>query len=130
MWLLSPSNIQHLAVNIPSLQYNLVLQIENEWQILRLRRLRSVLQSLRLVRRYKNKLVIVKCRYKRFVQLPAIHQFYLLWHTETYHIDWSQFSAIWGDYLSVIQDYLPLLWEVSSANKPHVPHDIRQWNQK
>lgn len=128
-WLLSPSDIHRLTPNIPSLQRNITLQIENEWQILRLRRLRSVLQSLKLVRRYKNKLVIVKCHHKRFMQLPATHQFYLLWHTEAYHVDWSQFSAIWGDYLSVIQDYLPLLWEVSSASQPHLSHDIRQWNQ-
>lgn len=128
-WLLSPADVHHLVQNIPSLQHNLPLQIENEWQILRLRRLRSVLQSLRLVRRYKDKLVIVKCHHQRFMQLPAIHQFYLLWHTEAYHVDWSEFSAIWGEYLSVIQDYLPLLWEVSSANQPHLPYDIRQWNQ-
>ena len=128
-WLLSSSDINRLALNIPSLQSRLPLQVENEWQMLRLRRLRSVLQSLKLIRRYKNKLIIVKCRHKRFMQLPAIHQFYLLWHTEAYHVDWSEFSAIWGDFLSVIQDYLPLLWEVSSSSQPHLPHNIRQWNQ-
>jgi hypothetical protein len=128
-WLLTSEAINHLLINLPSHQQKLLIRIENEWQSLILRRLRSTLQELRLIRRLKNQLVIVKSRYQRFLALPTTQQYYLLWHTEAYHVDWLQFAGIWGDFLHVVQKYLPLLWEISNSETPNLPRDIRQWNQ-
>lgn len=128
-WLLSSPDAYHLARSLPSLRSRPLIQLENEWQYLSLRRLRDVLQVLRLVRRVKDKLIPVKSRYQRFTNLPIIHQYYLLWHAEAYHIDWAQFSGIWGEYLRVIQEYLPLLWDLSEDATADMPRDIRKWNQ-
>ncbi len=129
-WLLASPDAHHLASNLPSLRSHPLIQFENEWQYLSLRRLRDVLQALKLIRRVKNRLVPVKSHYRHFVQLPALHQFYLLWHAEAYHIDWSQFAGIWGDFLHVIQEYLPLLWDLNEGATADIPRDIRQWNQE
>ena len=128
-WLLNPDDAYYLASNLPSLNQRPLVRIENEWQCLPLRRLRTLLQTLRLVRRLKDDLVIVKSRYQRFIELPIIQQYYLLWHTEVYHINWSQFAGIWNDYINVIQECLPLLWDVSERALPDMPYDVRQWNQ-
>ncbi|MFH1354503.1 MAG: hypothetical protein ABIH36_04475 [bacterium] len=128
-WLLASTDAYNLARSLPSLRSLPIIQLENEWQYLSLRRLRDVLQILKLVRRVKDKLVPVKSRYQRFISLPAIHQFYLLWHTEAYHIDWAQFAGIWGEYLRVIQEFLPLLWDLSKDAAADIPRDIREWNQ-
>ena len=128
-WLLSPDDAYHLTTNLPSLNRRPLVQIENEWQCLPLRRLRTLLQTLRLVRRLKDDLVIVKSRYQRFIELPVIQQYYLLWHTEVYHINWSQFAGIWSDYISVVQECLPLLWDLGEEALSDMPYDVQQWNQ-
>jgi hypothetical protein len=128
-WLLRPEDAFHVATNMPSLRHRPPVQLENEWQCLPLRRLRSLLQTLRLVRRHGDELVIIKSRYKRFRELPVIQQYYLLWHTEVYHLSWADFSGIWGDYVNVVQECLPLLWDLSERALPDMPYDIRQWNQ-
>jgi hypothetical protein len=128
-WLLSPEDAYHIASSLPSLRQRPLVQLENEWQCLPLRRLRTTLQALRLVRRQKDHLVIVKSRYRRFVELPVIQQYYLLWHTEVYHINWAQFAGLWGDYINVVQECLPLLWDLGEHTFPDLPYDIRQWNQ-
>ncbi len=128
-WLLNSDDAFYIASHLPSYNRQPLIRFENEWQYLILRRLRATLQGLRLIRRVKDQLVVVKSRYQRFNDLPAIQQYYLLWHTEAYHIDWQQFSAIWGEYLKIIQEYLPLLWGLNEGTLPDIPHDVRQWNQ-
>ena len=129
-WLVSPSDVYYLATQLPSLHNQPAIQSESEWQYLPLHRLRNSLQSLRLVRRYKNQLVIVKSRYARFLELPTVQQYYLLWHADTYHIDWSDYAGVWGDFMRIVQEYLPLLWGVSQDKEPDLSIDIRQWNKE
>lgn len=129
-WLVSPSNVFRLATQLPSLHNQPTIQSESEWQYLPLHRLRSSLQSLRLIRRYKNQLVIVKSRYQRFLELPTVQQYYLLWHADTYHIEWSDYAGVWGDFLRVIQEYLPILWSTCQNKEPDIAIDIRQWNRE
>ena len=129
-WLLTADDAYYLAASLPSLQSRPLVQLENEWQCLRLRRLRSLLHALRLVRRQGDQLTIVKSRYQRFAELPTIQQYYLLWHAEVYHVDWSQFAGIWGDHISLVQEGLPLLWDLSDRALPDMPYDLRLWNQE
>ncbi len=128
-WLLTATDTYAYASQLPSFNKRPLLPIESEWQYLPLRRMRAVLQALRLVRRSGENLVLVKSRYQRWQKLPVTHQYYLLWHAETYHIDWSQYASIWGDYLKVVQEYLPVLWGLSANSTQDLPHDLRQWNQ-
>lgn len=128
-WLVAADDAYNLANQMPSQQGQPHLPLENEWQNLTLHRLRLALQSLRLVRRYKRQLVIVTSRYQRFLSLPQIQQFYLLWHADAYHVEWYDHAGIWGDYLKIVQEYLPLLWSVSRQAVPDMVYDIRQWNQ-
>ncbi|MBI4022471.1 MAG: hypothetical protein HY372_03865 [Candidatus Andersenbacteria bacterium] len=128
-WLLAPEDAYHLATNLPSLKHRPLIQLENEWQCLPLRRLRTTVQALRLLRRHGRELSLVKARYQRFIALPVIQQYYLLWHTEAYHVNWAPFAGIWGDYMTVVQECLPMLWDMSEGALPDIPYDIRQWNQ-
>ncbi|HLD25417.1 MAG TPA: hypothetical protein VJC05_00030 [Candidatus Andersenbacteria bacterium] len=128
-WLLTPDDAYDLASNLPSRRGHPLIPLENEWQSLRLRRLRTTLQALRLLRRQQEQLVVVKSRYQRFLELPASQQYYLLWHTDVYHTNWAQFGSIWGEYLNVIQACVPLLWDLSEAALPNVSYHIRRWNQ-
>lgn len=128
-WQLCASDAFYYASQLPSLNKRPLLPIENEWQSLMLRRTRSVLQALRLVHRVGNKLALVKSRYQRFQKLPITHQYYLLWHADTYHVDWSQYSGIWGDFLKTTQEYLPVLWHLSDNTRINLQYDVRRWNQ-
>ncbi len=128
-WLVEPEDAYFIASQLPHLRKNLITPLETEWRLLPLRRLRATLQTLRLVRRYDNQLVIVKSRYQRFLDLPTTQQFYLLWHTDAYHVDWGQFSGLWEDYLRTLQEFLPTLWELSSEAEANFPYNLRQWNQ-
>lgn len=100
---------------LPSLRGKYVPEVENEWSCVTLRRLRALLQTLRLVRVYQGKLVLVRSRYERFVRLPPTLQFYTLWHADVYHLDWAQFASQWAPYVRLIQNYLPLLWDVEDG---------------
>jgi len=128
-WLISPDDVHSLATQLSHLHHQPVLQTESEWQYLSLHRLRRVLQSLRLIRRYKSELVIVKSRYQKFLALPLVQQHYLLWHADAYHIDWSDYAGIWGNYFHVVQEYSPFLWSISHNKKPDIAVDLRQWNR-
>lgn len=129
-WLVSPEDVNHLAAQLPTLHNQPTIQAENEWQYLLLHRLRSTLESLRLVRRYRDQLILVKSRYQKFNSLPTVQQYYLLWHAEAYHTNWSEYSGAWGDYLQIVQEYLPLLWNVSIDKEAGHISDVRQWNQE
>lgn len=128
-WLVAADYAHSLAAQLPSQQGRPLLPLENEWQDVNLHRLRLTLQSLRLIRRYKNNLVIVSSRYQRFLSLPLVQQYYLLWHADAYHVEWHEYAGIWGDYIKIVQEYLPLLWSVSRHAIVDMTYDIRQWNQ-
>jgi len=72
-------------------------------------------------------LTVVRSRHDRFRQLPLIQQFYILWHTDVYHVDWSDYAGQWARYVYLIQNYLPLVWEmqenVSAGSRDNV-HDL------
>lgn len=129
-WLISADYTYNLSSQMPSLHSQPILPLENEWQNLNLHRLRLTLQSLRLVRRFRHQLVIVTSRYQKFLSLPLIQQYYLLWHADAYHVEWHDYAGIWGDYLKIVQEYLPLLWSISRHAMPDMANDIRQWNQE
>lgn len=109
---LAAPDVWRLAAALPTLRAHGDLPVESEWAYLPLRRLRAVLQALRLVRPVKGKLVVVRSRYERFRHFPAMQQFYVLWHADAYHVDWGEFAGMWGRFTRVIQDYLPLLWDL------------------
>lgn len=124
---IAPNDVWRLAAILPSLRAQGELAVETEWAYLPLRRLRAVLQALRLVRPVKGKLVVVRSRYERFRHFPAIQQFYVLWHADMYHVDWGEFAGMWGRYTRVVQDYLPLLWDLGEHAQAGQPMDGRAW---
>lgn len=126
-WLLSSEAIYRLGSKLPSLHGQYVFPLEHEWGYPIMRRVRAVLQLLRLVRRVKDKLYVVNSRHERFVALPAIQQFYLLWHVDTYHLDWAVYAGMWSPYIRVVQEYLPLLWELADGVTIEMPQDITHW---
>lgn len=111
---LDPREIRRLASVMPSLHKDSFVEVEHEWGCVPLRRMRAVLLANRLVRTYNGTLRVVETRYQRFNQLPLPQQFYCLWHADVYHVEWIDFAASWGKYISLIQNYLPLVWEVSA----------------
>mgnify|MGYP007077388463 CR=1 FL=1 len=110
-WLLDPKDVWHIASEIPSLSGATQHPIESEWGNLTIRRLRAVLHVTRLIQPRKGKLVPVQKRLASFKRLPAAQQFYVLWHADAYHIDWTRFAGLWEHYMRNVQEYLPVLWE-------------------
>ena len=108
----STKDAKRLFRAIPSIGHEDAIAPEHEQNCTPLLRLRLVAQGLRLVRVYNGKLQIVQSRYKRFCSLPSTHQYYAIWHTDAYHIDWTKISGMWKQYIEVVQNYLPLLWDV------------------
>src|SRR5581483_12096393 len=102
-------DVSRLFAALPSSQGKAAWDVETEWSYLPIRRLRAVLQALRLIRVQNNQLVIVRSRYERFKQFPTTQQFYLLWHADAYHTAWGDFSGMWTAYMQLVQDNLPLL---------------------
>lgn len=130
-WLLDSQAIHRLGSRLPSFQGQHIFHLEHEWGYPTLRRVRAVLELLRLVRRIKGQLHIVRSRYKKFTALPAMQQFYLLWHADTYHLNWAVYGGMWGDYVRVVQEYLPLLWELTEGTTTTMmPQDIAQWSTR
>jgi hypothetical protein len=126
-WLIDSSAVPRLAQSMPSLRHNDLPAVENEWAYVPLRRLRGALQALRLLRLYKGKLVVVNSRYRRWQQLPLPQQFYAIWHVDVYHVDWAQFAGPWHRYINLMQNYLPLIWEMGEgleAGHTHHIHDV------
>ncbi len=114
-WLIDPTDVLRIARKLPSFAGKDLYAIESEWGNLTVRRLRAVLQVTRLIRPMKGKLVAVQSRVSRFKALPLTQQFYILWHADTYHIDWTRFSGLWEHYMQSVQEFLPLLWEAISG---------------
>lgn len=110
-WLLEPTAVTRLGHHLPSLKEQALPVAENEWTYPALRRLRALLHATRLIQPRKGLLYPVRTRLQRFRQLPPTQQFYILWHVDAYHTDWTRFAGLWGTYMRLVQEYLPLLWE-------------------
>lgn len=114
----APSELSRLIKVLPSIRAgSLPEALEHEWSCVRLRRLRLLLQSLKLVRVYGGKLHVVASRYERFLSMPLPQQYYMLWHADVYHIPWGHFAATWSPYVDTIQEYLPLLWDIMQGTQ-------------
>lgn len=124
---LHPHDILRLAKVLPSLENTPLIAFESEWSCLPVRRLKAVLQALRLIRVYQGRLITVRSRYQRFLQLPPLQQFYILWHADAYHVDWSEFAGQWHRYLHVLQDYLPLLWDLNQDAAQEAREESHAW---
>jgi len=126
-YLLVSEDIARLQTVLPSSRGKELWLVENEWSYIHLRRLRATLQALRLVRPVKNKLTLVRSRYDQFLKLPPTQQFYLLWHTDVYHTSWAAFSAMWGDYIQLIQDNVTLLWDIHDTVHAQEEEHFQHW---
>jgi hypothetical protein len=125
--LLAPAEIVRLRSVLPSTGKEATWEVESEWSYMPLRRLRAVLQALRLVRTVKNQLTVVDSRYERFLSFAPTQQFYVLWHTDVYHTNWSTFSGMWGDFIQLVQDNLSLLWDAHDGIVPDREQASNQW---
>ncbi|MDP3997602.1 MAG: hypothetical protein Q8P73_03830 [bacterium] len=126
-WLISPDDAMRLAQSMPSQTGQPLFAVENEWNCLDLKRLRSVLQAARLVRAIKGHLVPVRSRLDRWRSLPAAQQLYVLWHADVYHVHWQDYAGLWSKYMKTIQDYLPLLWEANENVDSQEVEDRTLW---
>lgn len=124
--LIESHDAMRLAKALPSMENVDILAVESEWSVLPLKRLRATLQAARLIRPYQGQLVVIQSRYKRFLSFPAVQQFYVLWHAENYHSDWSDFAGQWSQFVQVIQDYLPLLWDLNQITSGDT-EDEHEW---
>jgi hypothetical protein len=50
-----------------------------------------------------------------------------LWHADVYHVDWGEFAGLWGGYMHVVQEYLPLLWETMGSPEAGSVTDRGLW---
>ncbi|MEX1112667.1 MAG: hypothetical protein WEC84_04335, partial [Candidatus Andersenbacteria bacterium] len=112
-WSVAAQDLDRLIAVIPSLKDVAMEGVEHEWNYIPLRRLRVLLQAARLVRVYKGRLCVIQSRYDHFRTLPLPQQYYTLWHTDVYHVDWEAFAGQWRAYIRVMQNYLPLIWEMT-----------------
>ncbi len=126
-WLIDSDEILRIIRLLPSFSSFSIEAVESEWNILPLRRLRSLLQSVRLARVVKGELVPIMSRLKRFEALPSSLQFYILWHADVYHVSWAEFSGLWHKYMRLMQEYIPLLWETVIDAEPGQLEDRALW---
>ncbi|MBI1833234.1 MAG: hypothetical protein HYR90_00185 [Candidatus Andersenbacteria bacterium] len=109
--------LPRLTAALPSLRGYFIETPEHEWGCPRLSRLRLVLNTLKLTRVYQGKLTVVKSRHERFDDLPYPQRFYVLWHADVYHVRWGGFASAWSQYLDVVQEYLPLIWDLARGTR-------------
>ena len=124
---LEPDEALRLALVLPSWQGMPHMAIEHEWTLMPVRRLRMLLQTMGLIRVWQGKLTLVRSRTNLFMRFPAAQQFYALWHTDTYHLEWGLFAPAWQRYLNLIQGYLPMLWEIHSDVEEGLIEDATDW---
>lgn len=118
-----------LALVLPSWPGVPLMAVEHEHALPVVYRLRCLLQAVGLIRIYQGKLRVVQSRYQSFLRLPPVQQYYVLWHTEAYHVGWGKFAGMWGGYLEMIQGYLPLLWDLYSEVEAGELEDAHAWSQ-
>lgn len=126
--LMHPEDAQRLALAFPSRLGSEPVPVETEWSLMDVRRMRALLQTLRLVRTVKGRLVPVRTRIERFRSLPMAQQFYVLWHADVYHVDWKEFGGLWAEYMRVIQEYISLFWEAMEGSQAGVVEDRALWS--
>ncbi len=119
-WTIDSHELNRLVQVLPSLDSMVNVAVEHEWSCPNLRRVRHILQSLRLLRVYKGRLVTIQSRTDRFLALPLPQQFYIIWHADVYHVDWDQYAGQWRTYVGLMQNYLPLIWEL--GEEVHAGH--------
>lgn len=125
--LLATADIVRLRCALPSVQASSTWAVENEWGYLGMRRLRATLQAMRLIRPVNGRLSVVRSRYERWRQWPATLQFYTLWHADIYHTNWVHFGGMWGDFMHIVQDNLPILWEVHGTAQSGTLQTSQRW---
>lgn len=126
-WLMASEDVARFVKNIPSFLDQAISGVESEWSYVVLRRLREQLMAAGLVRVRSGELLLVKSKINRFLNLPAVQQMYVLWHADTYHVDWEPFAGLWRNHLGVIQEYLPLFWETIGEVEVNQVEDRAQW---
>lgn len=126
--LISSEDAQRLELAFPSSLGKQPIPVETEWGLMDVRRMRAILQSLRLVRTIKGHLVPVRSRIERFRKLPTAQQFYVLWHADVYHVQWQEFGGLWSDYMRIVQEYISLLWETMEGSQSGVVEDRALWS--
>ncbi len=109
---MSKEEAAQLVRVLPSVQKMQSIIPNSEKGLQTLNHIRAVLQEASLIRIYKGELRVVKTRYEKFINLPLPQQFYILWHTNMYHVQWGSFAAQWGRYIHTVQQYLPLAWKM------------------
>lgn len=90
-------------------------------------RLRATLEAAHLLRPYRGQLQVVRSHLQRFLALPRSYQFYVLWHTDVYHVAWATFALDWQEYVNTLQDYLPLLWDLAADTVTDATVDKYDW---
>lgn len=125
--LLAPDDVVRLRCALPSVAAASTWAVENEWGYLGIRRLRATLQAMRLVRPVNGRLSVVRSRYERWRKWPATLQFYTLWHADVYHTNWVHFGGMWGDFMHIVQDNLPILWEVHGTAQSGTLQTGQRW---
>ncbi len=114
-WVIDPEELPRLLRALPSFEQRREVPLEHEWACVPLRRLRNVLQLARLVRIHQGQLKIIQARYDRWQRLTWPQQYYVLWHLDVYHVDWAHYAGQCGRYIQLMQNYLPLVWELGDS---------------
>lgn len=92
-----------------------------------LERLRATLEAAHIVRPYRGHLQVVRSHLHRYLSLPRSYQLYVLWHADVYHVAWANFAPDWHEYISSLQDYLPLLWDITAETVTDTAVDKHAW---
>ena len=125
--LLHPQDIPRLLKRLDSFEGETPSRGGSEWDVPALKRLRDLLSAVRLLRNHKGELQVVRSRLKTFLRLPRSYQYFVLWHADVYHVCWGEYAPDWHDELRVIQDYVPLLWELAEDARAGEVVDKQVW---
>lgn len=125
--LISAADSRRLAAGLESLAGLHLPPIHSETDVPGLSRLLACLSAADLIHPSERRLRVSHSRLRRFLDLPRSYQFYILWHCDVYHVNWADFASDWPDCLRDIQEYLPLLWQVSEADTAGRSIDKREW---
>lgn len=126
---LSGEDALRLALVLPSWQGIPLMAVEHESALPTVHRLRVLLQSAGLVRIHQHKLKVVQSHFQSFLRLPPVQRYYVLWHTEAYHVMWNEFAGMWARPIEIVQGYLPLLWDLHSDVEVGESEDARGWSE-
>ncbi len=126
-WVIAPEELKRISGVLSSDNDTQEEYIaEHEWNNMALRRLRALLQACRLVRVFQGKLVVVHSRHHRLRELPLPQQFYALWHADVYHVRWGDFAGKCEQHVSILQHYIPLMWEMTEDMEQGVIYSLNE----